>query len=542
MDKIRCVAYCRVSTNSKEQNNSLENQKSYFQREIIKNGNYEFVGIYADRGISGTKLKRPEFDKMLVDAGLDIVKATNNDNDSRKEMIKYITVRSSTRKPKFDKILVKNTSRFARNILVEGILRDLALNGVFVHFLDLDKCTDNDQDITLIQLFLTFDENESRDRSKKVIFGLQEAAKRGVIRLGHEIYGYDYIQSENCLEIIEKEASVVREIFKLYSENLGVRRIIKQLNSNNIKNRKGKEFSRSSIEYILKNEKYMGKSIRNKYDHGTVFNKNGHVKIRPEDNWIDIGKTDKIPAIISESLFNKCKELMKNKVDSLRQKGIYKGTTEYAGKIFCSNCGSTYWSNINRGKRFYKCKGKREKGECNNPNVSVEELDKATSNENYIGEVKSMAIIYTRQLKKLIVKLKERINKSDTEKVTELKDNLKKLTLKKERYVEMYAENKIDKTYFDNKNNLVDNDINKIQNLIKEFSKHNDDILQDIIAIENTIKKINENGMKLDYSRKEILDDIEKIIIHKDRHIEVIFKSVMLFRKLRDKHNIYELD
>ena len=69
----RVVAYCRVSTKSDDQQNSYENQKHYFEHYINECESYENIGIYADRGISGTSLKRPQFNKMLTDAGLEIV-------------------------------------------------------------------------------------------------------------------------------------------------------------------------------------------------------------------------------------------------------------------------------------------------------------------------------------------------------------------------------------------------------------------------------------------------------------------------------------
>jgi site-specific DNA recombinase len=161
----RCVAYCRVSTNHKDLENSYENQKNYFEREINKNNEYTFAGIYADKGISGTKLNRPEFDRMISDAGLDIIAVRNHDGDNRKSKAKYTTVPSSTREPKFDLILVKSVARFARNVLAEDILRDLAKVGVFVKFLDLGKSTENNAAAEYTQFFLIFAEGESRKKT-----------------------------------------------------------------------------------------------------------------------------------------------------------------------------------------------------------------------------------------------------------------------------------------------------------------------------------------------------------------------------------------
>lgn len=121
--RSKVVAYCRVSTSTNDQQNSFENQKSYFEREIQKNDSYELYRIYADRGITGTSLNRREqFSEMLKDAGLDATKVNNTNK------IVYI---ASNREPLFHKIYVKNTSRFARNVLVIDILREL-LKKVFM--------------------------------------------------------------------------------------------------------------------------------------------------------------------------------------------------------------------------------------------------------------------------------------------------------------------------------------------------------------------------------------------------------------------------
>lgn len=75
---IKVAAYCRVSTDSTDRANSFENQKSFFEREINKNPDYELYQVYADKGITGTKLQRPEFNHMLEDAGFIQYLSTNN--------------------------------------------------------------------------------------------------------------------------------------------------------------------------------------------------------------------------------------------------------------------------------------------------------------------------------------------------------------------------------------------------------------------------------------------------------------------------------
>ena len=137
---IKVCAYCRVSTKDKEQLSSFENQMRYFQREFGTDNGYELVRVYADCGRSGTSLRRPDFDLMIADAGIDKTKV---DGD----------LFQITGKPKFSRILVKNTSRFARNVSSDMLLKTLAKNGVYVDFVDTNLSTERPADIMTCKCF-----------------------------------------------------------------------------------------------------------------------------------------------------------------------------------------------------------------------------------------------------------------------------------------------------------------------------------------------------------------------------------------------------
>ena len=104
-------AYCRVSTDSQDQLNSLENQRSYFEREIEAKG-HTLYKVYYDKGLTGTKLSnRPAFEQMLIDAGIDVKKVFLDKHDKRVKRAHTI-YEVSNRTPLFDEIWIKNTSRF----------------------------------------------------------------------------------------------------------------------------------------------------------------------------------------------------------------------------------------------------------------------------------------------------------------------------------------------------------------------------------------------------------------------------------------------
>ena len=165
-EKTKVCIYARVSTKKEIQERSLEEQQDYFKTEINKNNNLELVKIYADEGFSGVDIhKRPGFREMLYDAGIDIKKVTNDDN--REEYTKYVFIQSPTREPKFQYIYTKATSRFARNIEVVSIIRELKKKGVYIYFLTINKSTKDDDSDFVIDLMLRMDQEESKIKSAK---------------------------------------------------------------------------------------------------------------------------------------------------------------------------------------------------------------------------------------------------------------------------------------------------------------------------------------------------------------------------------------
>lgn len=421
--KKTVACYCRVSTKSGPQASSLNNQKSFFNDFIEKNANeYKLYKIYPDHGISGTLLHRENFEKMLIDAGLDIKEydytvkklTTVSDKAETKEIkvnYKEYTFLVSDREPKFNEILVRNTSRFSRNVLIADVLRKLREKEVYVRFLDIDKTTENKADISIIQLFQNFDELFSRDLSRKVKAGNERSIANKTVRSTPRLYGYKYIKRKNLsennrLERRKDEAEVVHRIYRLYAgclsvydtdiacdlncsecniertAGVGERVISRCLTESGIKTRNNKEFGITAIANMLKNEKYFGYLNTGKFDAGELFSANKSVKVR--DNYLLEPDTN-IEAIISKELFDICQDKRKSRYDTIKSKGLPSTSSPFGGLLVCSKCGSKYLHNSDRGRGFYQCGNKKRKGVnvCNSVNVSdsilAEYMDRLTS-------------------------------------------------------------------------------------------------------------------------------------------------------------------
>lgn len=498
----KCCAYCRVSLDTKDQLNSLANQKSYFERELPKT--YDLVNIYFDEGITGTSFKRRDgFLKMLYDAGLDI-------NTYNNEVIYSV----SDREPLFNVIAVKSTSRFARNILVVDIIRKLKQKKVYIHFCDINKSTANEGDELLIQLLLTLNENESKELSKRIRWGMKESMLKGAIRANGAVYGYNFDKNTKEYKINEQEAYNIKTIFELYAEGVGTRTIVKRISEMGIKTKKGYKFNVSSIRTLLKNTWYIGKVIRNRWDNGDVFNKRTNAREKDESEWIVYDNA--VTRIVSDELFNKCQDIMKSRVTS-DGKGVYVGLTPYAGKILCQKCGENYSS---RGKSlgYFNCRTKQRKGieECSNPNVTNEALDTAVDmycNGKYYEYLQSVKYGYYNILDEIKLKIVERYDTDNNEEILALNNELKDNEVKLERLIDIYTDGVISKEQFSSRKVEIDSKISDINNKIKKLSSSNDDIIEELKIIDLLKEKISNISNKKTFTKEELLEEVDKIVV-----------------------------
>lgn len=154
MRKERIGCYIRVSTELEEQDSSFKNQEFYFRNKYAD----KEVLIYKDKG-TGTSFKRQDFQRMLIDAGLEKLDERNTN--------KKIVFIQSDREPLFNRIIVKDTSRFARNVIIMDIIRELIAKKVYIWFEDIQKDTSKEEDMVMLQMLFTFAENTSGLRHAK---------------------------------------------------------------------------------------------------------------------------------------------------------------------------------------------------------------------------------------------------------------------------------------------------------------------------------------------------------------------------------------
>lgn len=299
--KKRVAAYCRVSTDLETQESSLQLQMEAFRRVIDSHPDWQLAGIFADEGFTGTQSEnRLEFQRMM----------------------------ESARQGLIDVILVKSVSRFARNTADSlRYTRELAEIGVGVYFEKEGIDTSCFGSEFLLTIFAAFAQEESHSISENIKTGLRNRFKLGEVPW-YTVYGY-----RKGWIIEEREAEVVRLIFKLYADGNTMDYIVDKLNNEGIKTpRGGKKWTKCVIADMLRNERYIGDALMQK---SYVENFVTHKRVNNRDAKIEqYYKANNHEPIIDKELFNKVQRII-----TMQSSNKGARMMPYYGILKCPYCG-----------------------------------------------------------------------------------------------------------------------------------------------------------------------------------------------------------
>ncbi|MDF9409675.1 MAG: hypothetical protein A4E52_00796 [Pelotomaculum sp. PtaB.Bin013] len=324
-NKLRVCAYARVSSDSEDQLNSFIAQVNHYTELIKGNEEWEFVDVYADEGLTGTRAdKREDFQRMLKDC----------------------------RKGKIDRILTKSISRFARNTKdCLQTLRELKILGVEVEF---EKERINTGKITsemMVSFFSSAAQEESMSISSNMKLGCRGRMRKGTYVNPSVPCGYRFVNRE--LMIREDEAEVVRRIFASYLAGKGIDEIAAELTKDKVpKKDGGTKWYYDGVFYILTNERYIGDTLlQKKFTTDTLPFKLIRNKGQKDRYYIH----NSHEAIVSRSDFEQVKLLLeKRKTIHLFQQT----SRQYplSRKIRCGECGHTFKRKVCNGKTYWVCR------------------------------------------------------------------------------------------------------------------------------------------------------------------------------------------
>ena len=558
--KRRAVVYCRVSTDYEEQKTSLQSQRIELKRMCEERGwqvpnitikGLAKDGVYYDQGTSGTKLSRPAFDRLLTDAGLTPVV----DADTSKKT----TVYKIDRAPKFDLVVVKDASRFSRNVSVNSIMQTLKDNHVYVYFTDLNMSTEVNEHWSIIQQFFIFAESESRRKSRATAWGYEAGTKQGKVYFGGKIFGYDHDKKSGKLVVNEKEAEVIRRVFDMYTEEgLGQHRICSALADEGFFNGAGKKYGRSTIGRWLENEKYCGITTGGRYHKVDLFSSKRIERSRDDELRVAARKAQKeleeqgiirIPAIITEEQFQKAQQITAQNSELYRVTKEWHGTTDYSKKIICGCCGAFYRasgaqpaSKTHGPIRRYICKHTFDYDEahgipkCTNPRIYETALDKELFGRKYwINRRNSIEeLILTGEF--YIKVLTQAINADNTQAVNKLERQISEIKEKRERLLDLYADGIFSKEELTKRTSSFTDQISALTAQREQLAKGNEAIQADIAEIKEMIDTAKDDLQEIETvlsekkypqkTRRELLRDVERIVIDEEGKPHITFRSL----------------
>ena len=337
--KLRVAAYCRVSTDSDAQLESLDTQKEHYKNYITSRDDWAFAGLYFDEGITGTKAdKRPMLLQLIEDC----------------------------KAKKIDFVITKSISRLSRNTTdCLEIVRTLLSLDIPIYFEKENINTGSMESELFLSILSSMAEGESASISENNKWSIKKRFLDGTYKLGYVPYGYRWKDGEILVD--PEQAEIVKRIFRELLSGKGTEAIAKELNQEQVPTKKSGRWTSTSIRDIIRNEKYTGDCIFQKTYTDSNFNRHkndGHL----DQYYVP----DHHEAIISHEDFEAASALIEQRAS---EKGIKKGNAKYqqryafSGKIICSECGNTFRRRIH-SSTYGKYAAQKRKEEHNPDGIS----------------------------------------------------------------------------------------------------------------------------------------------------------------------------
>ena len=383
---LRVCYYCRVSTDSDVQLNSLDNQLEYYENYIKSKPKWIFSGGYIEEGKTGVRVDvRPSFKKMIHDA----------------------------KHKKFDLIITKEVSRFARD-LEDSIhyIRELKDSGVGVFFENQNLNTFDSNSELILNIMFNLAQDESRKLSARVKFGHRQAIENGHVLGSSNITGY---KKDNCkLVIVENEAKFIKTLFELYaSGKYGFQKLSKKLSELGYLNKKGKLYDKDSLKRMIENPKYKGYYRAKTYeilDYRTKRRKKNSL----DEQVLYKCKDGSIPAIISEELWDQANKILKSRTKGYESNNYWSGGLKYAfsSKIYCKEHNTNFQrshGSKNKNRPTWSCSMylQHRLAACESPIIAETDL------YNIISSIMNNIIPQKKSIIDNMLKLYENIDRND---------------------------------------------------------------------------------------------------------------------------------
>lgn len=481
--KTRVAAYARVSTDSDEQLLSLETQKAHYEEYIKSNQEWEFAGLYYDEGISATKvIKRNDLLRLLADCEAG----------------------------KIDRVITKSISRFARNTTdcLEMVRRLSKLNiSIFFEKENIDTAHMSSE--LMLSILSAIAEGESRSISENARWSIRHRFENGTYIIAYPPYGYE--NQDGQMIVVPEEAEVVKEIFSRSLSGQGSHVIAAELNRREIPSKRGAKWHASTVEGILKNEKYTGDVLFQKTWTDGSFTR--HYNYGEEGQYLHRNHHE---AIISHEDFEKSVEMMHRRG---REKGIEANQGKYlkryalSGKLICSECGGTF-----KRRTHYKPSGDYIAWTC-----GTHLADKNTCTMKYIeDELIKLAFIRLMNklhvghevvLKPFIASLRGYDNKEKLHQIMDLEARIEKCAEQEQILTQLMASGYIEPDIFYQEKSALDTESAALAKEKEQISCDINGDLKHLEAAEKLMKVVSRKSVPYSFDDEIFEEHVESVTI-----------------------------
>ena len=488
--KIRCAAYCRVSSSSEDQLHSCAAQVKFYSEKFIGDETEELVDIYADEGISGTgTAKRTEFQRLIRDC----------------------------KRGKIDRIYAKSLSRFARNtkdcLNTVRLLREL---GISIYFEKENIDTAKTSDELMITVMGSLAQEESTSISQNMRWSVRKRMEDGSYESPTAPYGY--IKDNGKLAIDPSKSEYIKKIFEWFLSGMGMSQIANELNKMKVPPiRNAKKWYTYTIEYILKNEKYIGDKLLQKH---YISDRIPHIRKVNKGERNKYLISDAHEAIISRDDYNKAQLLLEER--ERKYYNPHRNSSVFSTLIKCDICGMQYKRKRSNGKYYWTCSNH----DVNAINCKAKPIPEEMIKQMFMNMGNKLILHY----KELLLPLRRSLQELNIRRFSgnaQIIDIHKKIAdIKEQRHVISRLRKKgfMDEKKYNERLTELDSQLTRQERELKKVAKADkeDDTLEQLDILIDSIEK--QNGIITSFDEELFGTIVERIIV-RDNCLEFILIS-----------------
>ena len=498
---LRVAAYCRVSTDSDAQLESLDAQKTHYENYINGREDWEFAGLYFDEGISGTKKeKRPALLQMIADC----------------------------KAGKIDFVITKSISRFARNTTdcLEMVRKLLELD-ISIYFEKENLNTSSMESELFLAILSSMAEGESTSISENNKWSIQRRFKNGTFKLSSPPYGYDWDGEQMVINPVQAET--VRWIFEQVLSGKGTHAIADELNENGIPTKKGGRWTPTTVRGMISNEKYTGDVIFQKTYTDSQFNR--HVNYGQKDQY---AMSDHHEAIISREGFEAANALIAQRG---KEKGIIKGSEKYqsrycfSGKIVCGECGDTF------KRRIHSTTTHKYAAWCCNTHIedksrcSMKYIRDDTVKAAFVTMINKLIFAHSMILKPYVETLQNGCTDAPMRRIQQIQTLLLENAEQRETLTKLMAQGYIDQILYNEENNTLLSQADRYRQEMDTLSKAIGGDGAHVTAAKDLLRYVEKAAMLTDFDEALFENTVDRIKVLSRKEIAFELKCGLTLKE-----------